>query len=114
MSNSSLETDGKIWFFTRSCAAKKEESRCRAQLFYGNSTNTEYLSISGDGEVIADPDLLERFEQKLLDEEHPFLTAADRMLICVNPTKAYSWDMRRGKMVSLLDEETVDAKSFIA
>ncbi|MET0634888.1 MAG: pyridoxamine 5'-phosphate oxidase family protein [Chitinophagaceae bacterium] len=99
LSVSYVETDGSIWFFTQGKLLVRTEDPHRAQLFYANTRDMVYLSVSGKGQVIPDREVV----RQIMDKTGTITSKGiDQVLICVVPTSAFYWNARSGVVTPIL------------
>jgi general stress protein 26 len=105
MSTQEVDEEGNIWFFSRKSSDKNREieSDPRVQLFYGSTSNYEFLSVYGEASIIIDKEkskeLFDSSEKAWFKEgvDDPELT-----LVKVVPHDSYYWDNKSNKFVALL------------
>ncbi|MCW3092417.1 MAG: ral stress protein [Ferruginibacter sp.] len=105
MSTQEVDDDGNLWFFSQASSEKNAEIEAddRVQLFYGNTSSSEYLSVAGRAMVLKDKEkakeLWTRWVKTWFTEgvDDPELT-----IIKVEPEDVYYWDTKNNRMVSLL------------
>ena len=105
MSTQDIDDEGAIWFFSQASSEKNAEiaADSRVQLFYNNTSSSEYLSVAGSATIIKDEDkakeLWTAWAKTWFTEgtSDPELT-----IIKVVPEDIYYWDTKNNKMVSLL------------
>lgn len=103
MSTQEVDDDGSIWFFSERNSHKDMDVRTdsRVQLFYADTSKSNYLSLYGQAEELKD-------EQKAKELWEPILKTwfpngpedPNLMLIRVRPESGYYWDTKNGKMVA--------------
>ena len=105
MSPVDTDDEGCIWFFSPKSSNKNSEIRKEPQvhLTFSNWGSNEYLSISGNAEIIID--------KKKFDEKWSTITKVwfpngkddpELSLIKVTPYQTHYWDTKHNKMVALL------------
>lgn len=105
MSTREVDDDGSIWFFSREGSDKNLEiiADNRVQLFYSNSSSSEYMSIYGKATILKDAakakELWSAIAKTWFNEgyDDPELT-----LVKVEPEDGYYWDTKNGKVISLM------------
>ena len=105
MSTREVDEDGTIWFYSREESDKNAEIEAdgRVQLFYGNLSSSEYLSVAGNATIIKDEakakELWSVWAKTWFNEgpDDPQLT-----IIKVEPVDVHYWDTKNGRMISLL------------
>ena len=105
MSTRDVDNDGSIWFFSRDGSDKNLEISAdnRVQLFYSNSSSSEYMSLYGKATILKDArkakELWSAIAKTWFNEgyDDPELT-----LIKIEPEEGYYWDTKDGKVISLL------------
>ena len=105
MSTRDVDDDGCIWFYSRKDSNKNREIALdnRVQLFYSNSSSSEYMSLYGQASIIIDSkkakELWSAIAKTWFNEgyDDPELT-----LIKIDPEEGYYWDTKDGKVISLI------------
>jgi len=105
MATQEVDEDGNIWFMSDRNSDKNREieNDDKVQLFYSHTSNYEYLSIFGRGEIVNDRSKIEGFWTPMVKtwfkegKDDPNIS-----LIKVIPEDAYYWDTKNNKMVSLV------------
>ena len=105
MSTRDVDDDGSIWFFSREGSDKNLEiiADNRVQLFYSNSSSSEYMSIYGKATILKDAakakELWSAIAKTWFNDgyDDPELT-----LVKVEPEDGYYWDTKNGKVISLM------------
>jgi len=104
MSTLRVDDEGNIWFFSDDISNKnfEIEQDARVQLFYGNPSKIEFMTIYGHAMITKDRDKINNLWHPMAkawftDKDDPSLS-----LIMVMPTYAYYWDTRQNKMISFL------------
>lgn len=105
MSTAQVDDDGSLWFLSASDSSKNEEIGYdpQVQLFYVNTSDSEYLTVFGKASVVRD-------DQKIREVWTPIAKAWFKdgkddprvTLIKVTPEEAYYWDTKTNKMVSMI------------
>jgi hypothetical protein len=98
-----VDTDGSIWFFTDDLLIPASDEQHRAQLFYANTTDMVYLSVSGKGSVISDEATIKKIRQNAHTKPG---AAATQRLIRIKPLSAFYWSARTGILSPILREGT--------
>lgn len=103
MSIQQVEEDGEVWFFSAKDSDRNKNvmEDSRVQLIYSNSSDSEYLSIYGDAEIVHD-------QEKVKELWTPFAKVwfqggpddSNLSLMKFTPEEGYYWDTKNGKMVS--------------
>jgi general stress protein 26 len=92
MATQKVDEDGSLWFMSD-----------KVQLFYSNQSNSEYLSIFGEAEILFDKDLVDEMWKPIAKawftegKDDPAIS-----LIKVTPREGYYWDTKNNKMVALI------------
>lgn len=105
MSTQKVEEDGSLWFFSEVDSHKNTDiaQDNRVQLFYSNKGSSEYLSLYGTATIVQDSTKAKELWTPIVKTwfnegpEDPTLT-----LIKVAPEDGYYWDMKDGKLISLI------------
>lgn len=104
MSLQECDEDGNLWFISSAASNKNFEitEDNRVQLFFMNTSNSEYLSVFGTACIYKDKNTIE-------DKWSPFANAwfegkedKNVTIIRVAPEQTYYWDTKAGKIVTLL------------
>lgn len=105
MSTAQVDDAGNFWFISSSESSKNEEIDYdpNVQLFYINTSDSEYLTVYGKASIHDD-------EQKIKEIWTPLANAWFKegkedprvSLIRVVPEEAYYWDVKTSKMVSMI------------
>jgi general stress protein 26 len=105
MSTAQVDDNGNLWFLSASDSYKNEEIGYdpQVQLFYANTSDSEYLTVFGKASISHD-------RKKIDDVWSPIAKAwftegkSDPRitLIKVVPEEAYYWDTKSNKMVSMI------------
>ena len=104
MSTQEVDNEGNFWFFSDDFSNKnfQIEDDSRVQLFYGNPSKSEFMTLYGHAMIRRDPQKVEQLWHPMVkawfaDKNDPSLT-----LLMVIPDTAYYWDTRNNRMVSLI------------
>ncbi len=100
-----VDSDGQLWFFSNKQSELHAHiiSDPRVQLFFSNSSTSEYLSIFGKATQVWDQQLLDELWTPIAKtwfkegREDP-----DLSLIRVRPETGYYWDTKSNKAIQLL------------
>jgi general stress protein 26 len=105
MATQEVDDEGNFWFLSKKSSHKNEdiENDPDVQLFYANSSSSEYLAVFGYAEIITD-------HAKLEELWNPFAKAwfnegkndPEISIIRVRPADAYYWDTKTNRLVSLI------------
>lgn len=102
MASQARDKQGRLWFFASLDSPKTEEIErfSNVLLSYAAPEKNEYISMSGEAEIVRDPEMIERLWHESLKvwfpegKDDPNLT-----LICVEPVSAEYWDAPSGVFV---------------
>ncbi|RYY56555.1 MAG: hypothetical protein EOO05_18695 [Chitinophagaceae bacterium] len=98
--DSLVEPDGSILFFVDGCVLSRVDGRThRAQLFYANGRETSYLSVTGNVELVNDPDTIRGCRNR---QTVAGAIADTDVLVKVTPVTAFCWNTRTGELVPLI------------
>ena len=105
MSTLQVDDEGNLWFLSAKDSKKNVEITEDEQvhLFYLNSGNSEYLSLSGVATILYNRSKIEELWNAFIKawftegKDDPRIS-----VIKVQPKQVYYWDTKHGKMVSLL------------
>lgn len=105
MSTAQVDDEGNLWFLSASDSYKNEEIDYdpNVQLFYVNTSDSEYLTVFGKASISTDKNKIEEVWKPLAKawftegKDDPRIT-----LIKVIPEEAYYWDTQTNKMVAML------------
>ncbi len=104
MSTLKVDENGIIWFFSKVDSDKNADIKQddRVQLFYANSTSSEYISLYGRAEITTDERMIHELWNPLAKvwftgKEDPTIT-----VLKVTPEDGHYWDTKHNKMVQLL------------
>lgn len=105
MATQEVDEHGNFWFLSKEASHKNEDvdDDPEVQLFYSNTSSSEYLTVFGYAEIIHD-------RQKLEELWNPFVKTwftegkddPTISIIRVQPVDAYYWDTKTNRLVSLL------------
>ncbi len=105
MSNAAIDImEPSIWFFTDIHSPKIAEIKKDhvVNLAYAKPESNDYLSISGQAQVINDNEKIDQFWEDDLKEWFPQGKNSDRIaLLKVTPSHADYWDSASSKLVAL-------------
>lgn len=96
--------DGTLWFFTSASSGKVSELDWNPEvnLSYAEPSDTKYVSISGNGEIVRDRAKLEELWSDIYKAWFPQgLNDPDVCLLKVEVSTAEYWEAESGKMVQL-------------
>jgi general stress protein 26 len=99
-----VEFDGDLWFFTSSSSPKVDEIRSEGQVnvSFANSSDQEYVSVSGTAHLVYDKAKAEELWSPLHKAWFPNgVDDPDLALLKVKVDQAEYWDSPSGKMVQL-------------
>ena len=105
MATQEVDEEGNIWFMSDRNSDKNKhlENDAHVQLFYSHTSNYEYLSVFGRGEIVNDRSKIAELWTPMAKtwfkegKDDPNIS-----LIKVIPADAYYWDTKNNKMVSLI------------
>jgi general stress protein 26 len=105
MAAQEVDEEGTFWFFSGDNSNKdmEIESDSRVQLFFANTSNSEYMSVYGHAMISRDQRRIDELWNPMVKawfkggKDDPTLT-----LIRVIPDEVYYWDTKNSKMVSML------------
>jgi len=105
MSTAQVDDDGNLWFLSAVDSSKNEEIDYdpQVQLFYVNTSDSEYMTVFGKASVSKDQDKINEVWTPIAKawftegKDDPRVT-----LIKVTPEEAYYWDTKTNKMVSMI------------
>jgi general stress protein 26 len=105
MSVQKVDDDGNIWFFSPKSSEKNADITIdpEVQLFFSQSSNSEFLSVFGTAEVVYDRLMVEELWNVSLKtwfnkgKDDPEIT-----LIKVTPIDSHYWDTKNNRMVQLI------------
>ena len=105
MTSTKVDEDGNLWFISSTQSNKNFEIKVdnRVQLFYNNTSESEFLSIYGSAKIYTDRATIEKLWTPITKawfEEGKNDTNVS--VICVRPTDVHYWDNKNGKIISLL------------
>lgn len=105
MTSTKVDDDGNLWFISSTQSNKNFEIKVdnRVQLFYNNTSESEFLSIYGSAKIYTDYATIEKLWTPITkvwfeDGKNDINVS----VICVRPTDVYYWDNKNGKIISLL------------
>ncbi len=96
--------DGTLWFFTSASSGKVSELDWNPEvnLSYAEPSDTKYVSISGNGEIVRDRVKMEALWNDIYQAWFPQgLNDPDVCLLRVEVSTAEYWEAKSGKMVRL-------------
>jgi len=96
--------DGTLWFFTSASSGKVTELDWNPEvnLSYAEPSDTKYVSISGNGEIVRDRAKMEELWSDIYKAWFPQgLNDPDVCLLRVEVSAAEHWEAKSGKMVQL-------------
>ncbi|HEY0030231.1 MAG TPA: pyridoxamine 5'-phosphate oxidase family protein [Bacteroidia bacterium] len=105
MGTQRVDEEGNFWFLSDRQSHKNYEIKHndKVQLIYSKPADAQFMSVYGKASISQDRQLIDKLWNPLVKawfkegKDDPQLT-----VICVKPEKAYYWDTKNGKMVSLL------------
>jgi general stress protein 26 len=105
MSTAQVDDEGNLWFLSASDSYKNEEVDYdpNVQLFYVNTSDSEYLTVFGKAYISTDRQKIDEVWKPLAKawftegKDDPRIT-----LLKVVPEEAYYWDTKTNKMVAML------------
>jgi general stress protein 26 len=100
-----VDEDGNFWFLSKDSSHKNEEIEDdpEVQLFFSNTSSSEYLSVFGHAEAINDRKKLEELWSPIA--KNWFSEGKDDpevSIIRVIVSDAYYWDTKNNRMIQLL------------
>jgi len=105
MASTKVDDLGNLWFISSSQSNKNFEIKAdnRVQLFYTNTSESEFLSIYGNAQIFKDKVIIEKLWSPIakawFDEGK---NDPNVSVICVKPSDVHYWDNKNGKIISLL------------
>lgn len=104
MGTQKVDDEGKLWFLSAADSNKNDEIKQDddVQLLYAKASDAHFLSVTGKASVTRDKKKIDELWNKWAEawfkggKDDPRLTA-----ICVDPSDAYYWDTKNGKMITL-------------
>jgi hypothetical protein len=97
--DSFVEPDGSILFFVDPSMVAGGEGTHRAQLFYPNTRDMIYLSVTGNGELVDDPAVISKWRSK---QSGSGTIPDSDLLIRVKPVSAFCWNTKTGALDPLV------------
>lgn len=105
MNTAQVDDDGNLWFLSATDSSKNEEIDYDplVQLFYVNTSDSEYLTVFGKASISKDQNKIEEVWTPVAKawftegKDDPRIT-----LIKVTPEEAYYWDTKTNKMVAMI------------
>jgi general stress protein 26 len=89
-----VDNDDHLWFFSNKFSNKNKEieNDSHVQLFHSNNSESEYLSIYGEAEILTDRKKIEELWNPIVKAWfHDGKTDTDITIIKVKPAEAYYW-----------------------
>lgn len=103
MSTQKVDENGEIWFFSAKNSDRNTyvQQDSRTQLIYSNSSDSDYMSIYGNAEIVHN-------QEKVKELWTPFAKVwfqdgpedPNLSLMKFTPSEGHYWDTKNGKMVS--------------
>jgi general stress protein 26 len=96
---------GNFWFLSDNDSTHNQEidNDPRVQLFFGNTSDAEFMSIYGIATISNDKDKIDELWTPVIKAWFPEGKTDPRVtVIKVTPETGFYWDTRNGKMVSLI------------
>jgi general stress protein 26 len=104
MATIEVEDNGSIWFFSKDNSEKNQHISVdsKVQLFYENHSSSEYISVSGNAQIVRDKKKIEELWTPMARNwfkgpEDPSCT-----LIKFIPDTGHYWDTKNNKMVQMI------------
>ncbi len=105
MGTQQVDDQGIFWFLSAEDSDKNAEitEDNEVQLFYANTSNSEYMSVYGHASISRDQNEIDQIWSPIAKawfkegKEDPRIT-----VIKVTPEEAYYWDTKHSKMVSMV------------
>ncbi|RYY54096.1 MAG: hypothetical protein EOO09_15610 [Chitinophagaceae bacterium] len=98
---SEMDSDGHILLFVDRHVIQAEPGTHSAQLFYANGQEMEYLSVTGTGEQVTDPETIQAVLARHSAGEG---VQEDDVLIRIRPVSAFSWNTRTGTLTPIMKQ----------
>jgi general stress protein 26 len=107
---------GNFWFLSSIDSHKNIEVALdeRVQLFFSNATALEFMSVYGKGTIITDKQKVKELWSQ--SAKSWFIEGVDEptlSIIKVEPLDAEYWDVKRGKMVSMLEHDSTEVSDSL-
>lgn len=104
MATIKVEENGSIWFFSRDNSEKNKHISIdsKVQLFYESHSSSEYISISGNAQIVRDQ---EKIKELWTPMARIWFNGADDptiTLIRFVPDTGHYWDTKNNKMVQMI------------
>lgn len=103
MSTQEVDEDGVVWFFSDKGSDRNKyvQQDSRTQLIYSNSSDSDYMSVYGDAEIVHD-------QEKVKELWTPFAKVwfqggpedPNLSLMKFTPKEGFYWDTKNGSMVA--------------
>jgi general stress protein 26 len=104
MATQQTDFDGTLWFFTSLSSGKVNELEWNPEvnLSYAQASESKYVSISGNGEIVRDRAMMEELWNDIYKAWFPKgLEDQDLCLLKVEVSSAEYWEAPSGKMVQI-------------
>jgi general stress protein 26 len=107
---------GNFWFLSSIDSRKNIEVALdeRVQLFFSNAPLLEFMSIYGKGTIITDKHKVKELWNETVKTW--FIEGVDEptlSIIKVEPLHAEYWDVKRGKMASMLENDSTEVSDLL-
>jgi general stress protein 26 len=98
------DKDGNLWFISSKESRKniQIEKDNKVQLYFMNSSDYEYLSITGEAFIYDDRATIEDKWSEIANAWFDGKEDPDVSIIRVSPSEVYYWDTKYGKFVSMV------------
>lgn len=109
MSTLDVDDEGNLWFFSSKASDKNDEIKSdeTVQLLYAKNSNSHFLTITGNAQVVKDQKKIDELWNPLAKTWFPGgKEDPDLCVVKVTPHEAYYWDTINGKMITLLKMAT--------
>jgi len=116
---SDVDEEGNIWFFTDINSGKVDDIRDSSQVnfSFSNESRNEYISVSGEAELVKDENIIEEKWQFFMKAWFPEGKDADRLtLVKVKPETAQFWDGSSSKIIQFyhIAKALTTGKSYVS
>jgi general stress protein 26 len=104
MATQQTDFDGTLWFFTSLSSGKVNELEWNPEvnLSYAQASDSKYVSVSGNGEIVRDRAKMEELWNDIYKAWFPLgLDDPDLCLLKVEMSSAEYWEAPSGKMVQI-------------
>lgn len=105
MSTMKCDEDGCVWFLSDKSSDKNQDiqSDPRVQLLYAHKGGSEFISVSGNAEIVEDKKKLDELWTSFAKAYFPGGKDDPSIsLICVKPESGYYWDTKHNKTFALI------------